>query len=482
MLNFNLILGLTACYFAIILGFVLYARYKSTNRLLPGLNEFFLAGKDLSPLVLTFTYIGSLFSTFTVLGMPGLTYTHGLGAIIFYILLHSFGVLLFLCVAKKMRRYAQGKRIFSPIEIISDHYNSRKLGFFIAVIFTIFLMPYISLQLVGIGTFITSFTDGAVTYTTGVGSMLFVIFIYLFLGGMRAVAYTDFVQIAASLIGLMCGLWLLLTHFDLSFFSVIQRINDISPDHLTFAGAKGTYQWPLLLTVSFITAAIYLQPHILTRAMMAKSDYHINFMLVGIIIGFVLTATLGLYYGLTIYLVYGPDLQPNFVMGHVFKEMGALGVLGVLIAALMLMGALGAAMSTADSLLISIGQIATRDMVRPFFHLTPDRQVVLSKVIMISVLITAFIVGLKPPQFMTDLAIYSAAGGAMIMPTILSFQWKHRSTLAGFVSITIGLTCLALAATYKIQTGSDFAGVHTGTFPLLTAFILYYGICFLKRR
>ena len=481
MQQFSLVLGLTACYFAVILGFVLYARFKSTKSLLPGLNEFFLAGKNLSPLVLTFTYMGSLFSTFTVLGIPGLVYTHGISAIIFYLSLHSGGVLLFLCVAKKMRRIAENKRIFSPLEIFSDSYNSRKLGLFIAVIFTIFFMPYISLQLVGVGSFISSYTDGAITYTTGVGAMLFIIFVYLFLGGMRAIAYTDFVQIMASFIALIAGLWLIFNHFDLSFFSVIDSINEVSPAHLTLAGAKDFYTWPLLISVSLVTASIYLQPHILTRAMMAEKDSHINFMTIGIILGFCFTAFLGLYYGLSIYLTYGSDLQANFVMGHTFKELGNLGILGLIASAIMLLGALGAAMSTADSLLISIGQMGARDMVRPFFSITPKRQVVLSKAIMMVVLIIAFVAGLKPPQFMTDLAIYSAIGSAVMIPTILSFQWKYRSTLAAFLSITIGLIMAFTMALYKVKTGNAFMGVHVGTLPVVSSFVTYYGVCFLKK-
>ncbi len=481
MQHFNIVLGLTALYFLIILGFVLFARLKSTNSFLPGLNEFFLAGKELSPIVLTFTYIASLFSTFTVLGMPGLTYTHGLGATLFYILLHSFGVILFLCVAKKMRRIAQSTRIFSPLEIISQAYNSRKLGLMIAVIFTLFLIPYIALQLVGIGSFISSYTDGAINYVTGVGAMLVIIFLYLFLGGMRAIAYTDFVQIIATFIGLFAGLWLLFSHFDLSFLSVFQRINEVSPEHLTMAGPKGLYDFPFLITVSIVTASIYLQPHILTRAMMAKSDKHINFMMMGIVIGFLITAFLGLVYGLTIYLSYGDDLKANFLMGHVFKDMGNLGITGLIISGLMLMGALGAAMSTADSLLISIGQIATRDMVRPFFKITPNRQVVLAKVIMILVLAISFITGLKPPQFMTDLAIYSAAGGAVLMPTLLSFSWNKRSNLAAMLSIIIGLISLIIAIGYKVKTGQNFMGVHAGAFPLLISCVIYYGVCFTQK-
>ncbi len=101
MQQFHFIIGLTALYFFVILGFVLYARIKSTNSLLPGLNEFFLAGKNLSPLVLTFTYMGSLFSTFTVLGIPALVYAHGGSAIIFYFSIAVVGSILFYIIGKK---------------------------------------------------------------------------------------------------------------------------------------------------------------------------------------------------------------------------------------------------------------------------------------------------------------------------------------------------------------------------------------------
>lgn len=480
MLHFNIILGLTACYFAVILGFVLYARVKSTNSILPCLNEFFLAGKNLSPLVLTFTYLGSVFSTFSILGMPGIVYVHGLGGTVFYLSLAAAGIVLYFIISKKLRAFAAEKRIFSPLEAISQSYNSRQLGFFMAAVFTIFFMPYISLQLVGAGAFISAYTDGAITYVTGVGSMMLIVFIYLFLGGMRAVAYTDFVQITTSFLGLALGLWLFMNHFDLSLLSILDGMKEISPAHLSLPGPAGLYNWPFLITVSIITGGIFIQPHLLTRAMMAQNDKQINFMGGGIILGYLIAGFLTFFLGVSAYLVLGTDLQPNFVTGHIFKELATLGMLGLFVSALMLMGALGASMSTADSLLIAIGQISTRDMVRPFFQISPKKQVILSKAIMGIILLTAFIVGLQPPRFMTDLAIYSAAGSAIMVPTIINFRWKHRSTLASFASISIGLVLLVMAVIYKFQTGTPFAGVHEGTFPLIASFVIYYGICFVK--
>ncbi len=476
--NFGIIIGLTALYFAVILGLVLYSRIKETKSIMPGLNEFFLAGKNLHPLVLAFTYVGSIFSTFSILGMPGLAYAHGISGPGFVFIATIIGCLIILFLGKKLRKYSANKRIYSPIEIFSERYKSRRLGLYMACIFTIFLMPYISLQLVGIGKFLESYTDGQIGYTLGVGSMMAIVLIYLFLGGMRAVAYTDFVQTMAIFLGLIFGLYYFLSSHGLSLSDVITKINAISPDYTSLPGAKGFYTWPMFVTNIVVILAIFIQPHLLTRTMMATSNRDINIIVIATIIGVCLTTSIAFFLGATGQIIYGDTLAPNLMMGSIFKDMGAMGLVGLLLSGLMLMGALGAAMSTADSVLISIGQITTRDAIRPFIRMTPQRQILLSKAIMLVILSLAFFTGLKPPKFMTDLALYSTAGCGLLVPTIIGFNWKKRSLMAAYTSITVGLVALLISVAYKLSIGHDPFGVHVGFLPMALSFILYFGICF----
>lgn len=480
--NFEWVIGLVGLYFLIILGFVLYARVKTTNSFLPGLNEFFLAGKNLHPVILTCTFAGSLFSTFIVIGFPGLIYAHGIGALYFMVFANTLGLCIVFFLGKRLRQYAEGKRIFSPVEIISQSYDSRKLGLFMAVIFAVFLMPYISLQLVGIGTFVEAYTQGGITYMTGVGSMLAIVALYLFLGGMRAVAYTDFIQLVAIFIGLAAGMFYLLHHYDLSLLSLLETTKYQSPELLSLPGPKDFYTLSMLVTSSLVIVGIFMQPHLLTRTMMAKKDSDINFMVTGLTIGMILTLSFGFFYALFATSTFGADLKPNLMMGHIFEQMASFGFWGVVLSTLMLMGALGAAMSTSDSLLLAIGQVCTRDIARPFFQISPKKQVLLSKGIMMLVLLAAFFTGLNPPQFMTDLALYSAAGCVILMPTIICFGWKRRSLLASYVSITVGLILLAIMAAYKVIEGTTFLGVHVGFVPMATSFVLFFGISLLKKK
>ena len=481
-MHIYVILGLIAAYFSVILGFVLYARYKTTQHILPGISEFFLASKNLSPLVLTCTYVASLFSTFSILGLPALMYAHGLSAIYFIAFTDFFGLILLVVIGKKLHRAACEKQIFSPIEAISAAYNSQKLGFVLALVFALSLLPYIALQLVGIGAFIDSYSDGRIDYVTGVGAMMAIVLLYLFLGGMRAVAYTDFIQLVAMVVGLLFGALFLCHHFDYSLTGIFGDLHEKSPLHFIPPGAKDAQHWPLILSMAVVTAGVFIQPHLLTRAIMARKESDINYMVVGTVIGRLITTFLAVFLGSFAFLHYGANISPNMVMGEIFKEIGALGIIGTILAAFMIMGALGAAMSTADSLLISIGQIATRDMIRPFMVIDQKHQVILSKAIMTIILVGAFVVGLNPPRYMTDLAIYSGAIAAILVPTFLSFAWPKRSRLAAYCSIFGGAAALITLGILKAQGQYPWPAIHIGLVPMALSFVLYYGVAVLNPK
>lgn len=475
--HFIWVIALTGLYFFIILLAVFFSRLKKTRQVLPSLSEFFLADKSLHPLVLVGTYVASLLSTFVVLGLPGLVYAHGIVGVIFLLLSDAAGLMFLFFIGKRLRRYAEGKQLFSPIEIISESYHSKKLGLLIALIFSIFMIPYISLQLVGIGAFIESYTQGQITYAAGVGAMMIIVFLYLLLGGMRAVAYTDLIQLLSMIIGLAIGAAFLLDLSSLSVPELFQNAQDKLPDYFSLEGAQGYYTLTILLSSSLVLVGIFVQPHLLTRTIMAQHDKEINYMVIGTIIGILAVSFFALLYGFYALQIYGDDLAPNLMMGTVFENMAKQGFIGLILSTFMLMGTLGAAMSTADSLLIAISQIWTRDITGPFFSFPHKKEILISKVIMFIVLMGAYMTGLNPPKFMTDLALYSAAGCVILIPTFLCFQWKKRSAQAAWVSIITGLITLFTLIAYKILTGQTILNVDLGFVPMILSFSVYFGLC-----
>lgn len=481
MSGFTIILGLTFLYFAFILGLVVYARIKETKQIMPGLGEFFLAGKNLPSAVLGLTFVASLFSAFAALSLPGYIYTHGINGFGFLIVSDLVGIIILLTLGKRLWRFGEKTKIYSPIEAVSHQYNSRALGLFIAIFITIFMMPYISLQLVGIGKFIESYTDGQVGYLVGVGSMMAVVILYLFLGGMRAVAYTDFLQYIAIFVGLYCGLYYFFKVNDLGVIELFTAVQETNPDYFSFGGAKDFYTIPMFMSMFIVIAGLFFQPHLLTRPLMASREKDINAICYYLLLSIVLITITSVGFGFGCLVVYGPDIAPNLIMGHIFKDIAATGLTGVILSGLMLMGALGASMSTADSLLISIGQIGTRDVIRPYFKMKPKKQVLLSKAIMLVVLGAAFVIGINPPKLMGDLALYTATGCALLAPTFLFFEWKYAHKYGAFISIGLGTSALFAAALYKAHIGEHPFGVHVGTIPLALSFVSYYLVCLIMK-
>lgn len=476
MTSIHYILLFIAIYFLLVLAFVVYARVKETKSIIPTLDEFFLAGKNLNPLILAATFAASYFSTWTVLGIPGMVYAQGIGALYFIWVLDLIGIAFIFYLAPKLMEFASNNKVYSPVEIISKSYGSRGLGLLISIIFAVFLIPYISLQLVGVGAFINSYSGGEISYFTGVGSMLIIVLIYLFLGGMRAVAYTDIIQLVAILVGSAFGFFYLMYNENISLIQIFKETYSSEHSILKTPGPLGIWSVSNILVLGMISFGIHAQPHILTRYMMTKNKKDFKLLTGVLVVSRIIMSFLAIVFAMYAISKLGTGLKPNLMMGDIFKLMAESGFVGLILSSLMLMGALGAAMSTADSLLISIGQIATRDMIRPYSKVKPKKQILISKLIMFIVLILAFVAGINPPKFMVDLGVYSAAGCVILIPTILSFNSKYKSILSAYSSIIIGLILLVIFVILKIQYEYEPFGMHVGFIPMLVSFFVYYSI------
>lgn len=471
------LLGFTGLYFLLVLAAVLFERIKNTGKIMPGLEEFFLASRNLNPVVLLCTYVASLFSAFYLIGTPGFVYTHGIGGVTFILAADLFGIFFILTLYKKLRAFALEKNIFSPIESLSLSYNSVWLGVLCALLMMLFMVPYISIQLVGIGKFLEGLSAGELGYTNGVGVMMAIVALYLFFGGMRAVAYTDFVQAMALLIGVFGGATFFIYINWGSFGAMMDAMVRDIPEHLTLPGPQGLYDWRTYLAVSIFPLATLFQPHLLTRAMMAKNDSQIDFMGFGLLFALLITVIPVTLFGLGGAMLFEGGVESNQIMGRIFESLTSASVIGLVFTSLILIGALGAAMSTADSLLIAIGQIFTRDITQPFFKLSQGQQVVYSKVIMMIVLAGAFITGLNPPEIMGELALYSSSATCTLVPTFMGFCWNKRSKAAAFSSILIGLATLVTLAV----TETKLFGFHEGFITLITASVIYVLVCLVCR-
>src|SRR3954453_13526835 len=93
---------------------------------------------------------GEIYSAFTFLGGGGLVY--GSGGVAYYIL--GYGTLAYILsyyLLPAVWRYATPRRLVSQADVFVSAYRSRALGILVSVVAVAAMIPYLALQLKGLG-------------------------------------------------------------------------------------------------------------------------------------------------------------------------------------------------------------------------------------------------------------------------------------------------------------------------------------------
>lgn len=467
-----LVLSLVVVYLCLILAFVVKSRRKKSGRFLPAtLSEFFLADRKLPGWVLMVTYLGTFNSSLLLVGIPSLAYQKGAIAVFEFWASIVLGFFLALFLAKKIWQFAKDKGVLSPIELLSVSYGSKGLGQFAAFIFLIPLISYLSMQLASLGIFLEGISNGYINYITGVGSAVFILGAYALLGGMRAIAFTDVVQVGAIYLAIAMVLIMIIyivwpaEGIDWHVFKAT------TSEHLSLQGAQGSFKPEFILFGMLGLCPVIFQPQLLSRWMMAQNEsqgWKMNLTVVG---GLSFAFPVMILIALTAYIIF-PNLESaNVVAPKMMSYINDLGIWGMITSALFSFGLLGAAMSTADSLMLAIAQISTRDIVR-----VKNKSVLKAKSLMIGALIIAFVIGMNPPAIIADMAFYAIKATAALIPAYMALFWSKRNALAALASISAGLLTLITIVVMDIDT----YGINDGFITLAVSTLVYLAVAYAR--
>ena len=105
-----------------------------------GMNEFFLANRQLGGIVAALTYAATTYSAFMMVGLAGLTYKLGVGAYGFEV---TYLCGLALVVFFGPRFWLVGRKFdyLTHAQLLADRYQSRAVGILSALMCLVFLFP-----------------------------------------------------------------------------------------------------------------------------------------------------------------------------------------------------------------------------------------------------------------------------------------------------------------------------------------------------
>ena len=180
-------------YLGVVLYIGIFAFRKYARK--PDAEEFFVAGRSLGPAVFLLSLFGTNMTAFTILGSAG--HAFGNGILTFGLMASASAFVIPLCLFLfGTRIWALGRRFgfITPVQMFRDRWDCGHIGTVIFVLQAALLVPYIIIGVMGGGTAIAAISGGAVPYWAGGAIVALVVMSYVFLGGMRGTAFVNAFQ------------------------------------------------------------------------------------------------------------------------------------------------------------------------------------------------------------------------------------------------------------------------------------------------
>jgi SSS family solute:Na+ symporter len=198
MVDVALIAGATIIY-ALVMIYLGYLGWKSTR----SGDDFLLAGRNVPPWIIGLSYGSTFISTAAIIGFGGWAATWGM-AIIWLAALNILIGLLFAFVffGKRVRKLGHKLKASTFPELLGRSYNSSFIRWFMAVVILIGMPLYAAAVLIGGSTFMSTTINGlSVDWALIIFTVITAA--YVITGGLRAVMYTDALQGALMIVGML---------------------------------------------------------------------------------------------------------------------------------------------------------------------------------------------------------------------------------------------------------------------------------------
>ncbi|OKY78618.1 MAG: Na+/proline symporter [Candidatus Methanohalarchaeum thermophilum] len=437
------------------------------RRMGEGIFSFVLADRRLSGFISAMTYSATTYSAFMMIGLVGLTYTAGVAALGFEMTYLIFTVLLLIVFAPRF--WVAGQRFdhLTPPELLKDRYSSSLVGATAAVICLVMLIPYLSVQLMGSGYLFVELTNGQVSYMTGVLIMAVFGAVVTLIAGMRAVSFTDAFQAITMLI---TSIILLFYIFYAFFGSPIGFFDVMSSNYSELLKVNWSFKKFVGLSLPWAFFAM-TNPQVSQRMFVSRDVGSLKKMILYFsIFGFIYTIITTLF-GLSAAHIVPNIAQPDKAMPILLTKVPDI------LALLVFLGIFAAATSTLGSIFLTLGSIASRDIVKTLdVEVSEKSEVNLARfVITLLLVFTIFFARLRL-DLIAVLSSMASAGLLVMAPSIIGcFFWKRANSKAAFSSMVTGSILVSALYFFNIYIGGWWPSVV----GLLVTVIVFVTVSFL---
>jgi SSS family solute:Na+ symporter len=432
---------------------------------------FFLANRSLGAFVFLFSLFGTNMTAFAILGSSGHAFHNGI--VTFGLMASSSALVIPLSLLLiGTRVWALGKRFgfITPVQMFRDRWECSHIGTMIFALQAALLVPYIVIGVKGGGETLRAISGDVIPFWFGGALVALVVMSYVFFGGMRGTAWVNTFQtilflsfgaVAIFVIGAGMG----------GFRSTVEAMLEApaTAPLLTRERVAPLY----FLSYTFIPLSSIAFPHILIFALTARRMAHFRHTVILYPLCILAIWLPCVFLGVTAnrsadvpqirakiearrtLATQGARMTPA-ERAAVREQMAADDVLLLLLekyAPLWLAGLLGAgimaAVMASDSQILALSTMFTEDVFAFYGH--KERfgeavQVHTGRLFVVIFTVVAYVLALRAPQSIFDLAVqYGFSGYAAMAPLLVAALFWRGSTKWGALAVVVWVAAAMVA-------------------------------------
>ncbi len=458
MVALSVIFGIVV--FGSIIGFYAGARRKMD------LEQWTVAGRGFGLILVWLLMAGEVYTTFAFLGASGWAYSKGgptLYIISYLVLAYVVSFYILPNIWDVGRKYGMQ----TQSDFFYKRYGSMFLSAFVALVGVVFIIPYLQLQITGLGIIVNvaSF-EGISRNMAMIIGMIFVA-AFVFVSGIRAVAW---VSVLKDLLMLFTAVFLGISVPYIYFggigpmFSALAQAN---PGHLVMPGATLNmgHSW-FVSTVLMTSLGFYMWPHLFGATFTAKSGNTLrrNAMIMPL---YTISIPLIFIIGYASILIIPGLANGDMSLLTVVRKTYPAWFLGVV-------GGAGAvtAMVPAAILTLTTATLFAKNFYRPVFApgMSDNQVASLAKALVLVISAVTLYFAIYSSTTLVSLLLLGYAGITQFFPGVVFGLYWRRVTMVGvFSGMVVGVATVAYLMLNKMD---PFAGLNAGFFALCLNFLV----------
>jgi SSS family solute:Na+ symporter len=439
------------------------------------LEQWTVGGRGFGLVLVWLLMAGEIFTTYTFLGTSGWAYSKG--APCMFILGYSplvYVVSFF--TLPYVWEVGRKHRLQTQADFFQVRYGSKYLGAFVALVGVVSLIPYVQMQVTGLGLIVEIASFGAIRRTPAILIGFALVAGFVFLSGVRGVAW---VSIIKDLLLLFAAIFIGFAVPHIYFGGIGRMFTALvqtKPSHLVMPGATKDlgHTW-YVTTVLLISFGFYMWPQWFAASFTARSGRILrrNAVLMPL---YTITMPLMLLVGLSALLIVPGLSNGDLSLLTIARKTFPAWFLGIIGGA----GALTAMVPAAIQLLTG-ATLYSKNLFRPIFApgMTDQQVAKLAKIMVLVLTSGAVVLAIYTSQSLVSLWLMASAGVAQFFPGVVLGLFSRRvTTSAVFAGIAAGIS----VAVSLMLTGRDpYLGLNAGFIALCCNFAVTGVVSLLTR-